>query len=434
MPGVLRGIAYEDPVVRYRGEKVVSILKRLEGTSVDIDLATDVYYTFYLPFPSLKEPAEISSERNWHYMVIREMLKNPDISKTRVYTIANSHTSTVIAVSFIQHLLRELSSGEMAPQNRGMSSQSTSEALNKLASSSISPEELSKAIQRAAEKVSEESKIISKMEKLSMGKLAGRGSYLDFEESAEEVLRLARSTDIRKLLQLLEKLPRLSAEAKRKKVEFVKGELEGYELSSNVEKLVPTELAYPDLYLYAKFAEGRLLSYRKVLPMSMGPLYVLLDKSGSMEGTKILWAKATALALFMRARTEKRPFYIRFFDSTPYSLVKVSVKVKPSEILRLMEYIAKVKSGGGTDITRAIISACDDIENSRAKGASDVILITDGEDRVSDAIIRRMLRRASAKLITVMIRGDNADLRRLSYKYFRVVQLSSKEILQIVEF
>jgi len=430
VPGVLKNIIYEDPVVKYRGEKVISIFKRLERgrVNIDMDLATDIYYVFYLPFPALKKPNEVSDERNWHYTIIKEMLKSHDIAKTRVYTVANSHSSTVIAVSFIQHLMRELGSTE------SLESEGDGKEDARQISQDISSEELGKAVQKAAEMVAEESKVVSKLEKLSMGKLAGRGSHLDFEQSSEEVLKLARSIDVRKLLQLLEKLPRLGAEAKKRKEEFVKGELDGYELGSNVEKLVPTELAYPDLYLYAKFAEGRLLSYKKVLPMSIGPLYVLLDKSGSMEGTKILWAKATALALFMRARAEKRPFYIRFFDSTPYSLVKVSMKTKPSEILRLMEYIARVKSGGGTDITRAVISACDDIEGYRAKGASDIVLVTDGEDRVSDAIIKRMLKRASAKLVTVMIRGDNSDLRRLSSKYFRVIQLSSKEILQVVEF
>jgi len=432
VPGVLKNITYEDPVVKYRGEKVISIFKKLERgrVNIDMDLATDIYYVFYLPFPALRNPNEISAERSWHYTIIKEMLKSPDIAKTRVYTVANSHSSTVIAVSFIQHLMRELSSTEGL---EGESEERGREDVKQMLQD-ISSEDLGKAVQKAAEMVAEESKVVSKLEKLSMGKLAGRGSYLDFERSSEEVLKLARSIDVRKLLQLLEKLPRLGAETKKRKEEFVKGELDGYELSSNVEKLVPTELAYPDLYLYAKFAEGRLLSYKKVLPMSIGPLYVLLDKSGSMEGTKILWAKATALALFMRARAEKRPFYIRFFDSTPYSLVKVSMKTKPSEILRLMEYIARVKSGGGTDITRAVISACDDIEGYRAKGASDIVLVTDGEDRVSDAIIKRMLKRASAKLVTVMIRGDNSDLRRLSSKYFRVIQLSSKEILQVVEF
>jgi len=430
VPGVLKNIIYEDPVVKYRGEKVISIFKRLERgrVNIDMDLATDIYYVFYLPFPALKKPNEVSDERNWHYTIIKEMLKSHDIAKTRVYTVANSHSSTVIAVSFIQHLMRELGSTE------SLESEGDGKEDARQISQDISSEELGKAVQKAAEMVVEESKVVSKLEKLSMGKLAGRGSHLDFEQSSEEVLKLARSIDVRKLLQLLEKLPRLGAEAKKRKEEFVKGELDGYELGSNVEKLVPTELAYPDLYLYAKFAEGRLLSYKKVLPMSIGPLYVLLDKSGSMEGTKILWAKATALALFMRARAEKRPFYIRFFDSTPYSLAKVSMKTKPSEILRLMEYIARVKSGGGTDITRAVISACDDIEGYRAKGASDIVLVTDGEDRVSDAIIKRMLKRASAKLVTVMIRGDNSDLRRLSSKYFRVIQLSSKEILQVVEF
>jgi len=152
-----------------------------------------------------------------------------------------------------------------------------------------------------------------------------------------------------------------------------------------------------------------------------------------MEGEKIRWAKATALALYVRARKESRPFYIRFFDSLPHELIKVSIKVKPREFLNLMELIAKVKSGGGTDITRAIVTACEDIFETRTKGVSDIILITDGEDRVSEAVITRRLRAANARLITVMVMGENIDLRRLSDKYMRVVRLSTKESLQVIE-
>jgi len=164
-----------------------------------------------------------------------------------------------------------------------------------------------------------------------------------------------------------------------------------------------------------------------------GPLYVLLDKSGSMDGEKIRWAKATAIALFMRARREGRPFLIRFFDSAPYTLIKVSRSSKPSETLRLMEYLARIKSGGGTDITRSIVSACQDVAGLRMKGLGELILITDGEDRIAENMVRKHLRENNLRLITVMVMGENPDLRRISSKYFKVARLTNKEMLEVLE-
>ena len=44
--------------------------------------------------------------------------------------------------------------------------------------------------------------------------------------------------------------------------------------------------------------------------LGRGPLVLLLDKSGSMDGTKDLWATALSLALLEHAQAERRPFAI----------------------------------------------------------------------------------------------------------------------------
>jgi uncharacterized protein with von Willebrand factor type A (vWA) domain len=165
----------------------------------------------------------------------------------------------------------------------------------------------------------------------------------------------------------------------------------------------------------------------------MGPIYVLLDKSGSMDGNKILWAKATALALFIRSRLERRAFYMRFFDSEPYESIAVRPNAKPSQVVKFLEYIAMVRNGGGTDISKALLTACNDMMKLGFKEASDVILITDGEDRIAKNLVKKALQHAKARLLSVMILGDNEDLKTVSDEYMKVVKLSDKEILQVVQ-
>jgi uncharacterized protein with von Willebrand factor type A (vWA) domain len=261
---------------------------------------------------------------------------------------------------------------------------------------------------------------------------AGTGSSFSLEDSVGDVLRLARNTDVRNILEMLKSIEEGETRFKRRVRKSPRGELDGYELGSDVERIVPTELALPPEFLAYKMSEGSLLLYRKVLPESHGPLYVLLDKSGSMMGTKILWAKAVALALAQRAARERRDYYVRFFDSIPYPPLKLPKNAKSRDVVRLLDYIARVRANGGTDITRAVLAAVEDIVSGRSSGVADIVLITDGEDKVTIEAVRRGLIRAKARLHTVMIQGNNPDLRILSESYMSVVRLSREEALKVV--
>lgn len=159
----------------------------------------------------------------------------------------------------------------------------------------------------------------------------------------------------------------------------------------------------------------------------------IVHNSGSMDGVKMVWAKAVALSLYMRAVKEHREFYFRFFDSIPYPLVKLGKKPSTKQVLKLMDYIASVKGSGGTDISRALMLACNDIRLGVTRNVSEIILVTDGVDRIAEQLVLHNLKKANARLISVMIFGENRSLKRLSTKYFSVKKLGSNEILKIVE-
>ncbi|MEZ0290743.1 MAG: VWA domain-containing protein [Sulfolobales archaeon] len=431
MPGVLLNVRYEDPLVRYRGEKILDIVRRFikPPQQFNTNLAVDVFYTLYLPYPLIKSEKEIERSNLLHYQIVKSLIEDPEIKSIRETTLLNSNRSMVIAASIIESIIRELSRS-MTNESAGRDSDNES-ADNREENESNN---IDRAVRNAVKKVVSESKLLSKLEQILLGNQAGVGSVLDFDESAEEIIRLSRSVDISKLLEILENLPDVRSSSKKRKVRSSKGEVEGYEEGSDIERIVPSELAYPLEYIYVKTIEGRLLLYEKKLTLSTGPIYVLMDKSGSMDGDKIRWAKATTLALLMRARREGRMFAMRFFDTTPYTLIRVSKRAKLSEIVRLIDYLSRIRSGGGTDITRALITAAQDIRNMGHRAPNEVILITDGEDKIAENIVGKQLKAVDAKLVSVMILGDNPDLRRLSNKYFRVTRLSGSEILRIVEY
>lgn len=130
---------------------------------------------------------------------------------------------------------------------------------------------------------------------------------------------------------------------------------------------------------------------------------------------------------------ERREFYVRFFDSIPYPPIHISRRIHGRDVIKLLEYLARIRANGGTDITRAILTAVDDIVSTTPRSrVSDIILITDGEDRVAIDMVRKGLARANARLHTVMIHGNNPDLRAISESYMVATKLDKHEALKVV--
>ncbi|MEM0065448.1 MAG: VWA domain-containing protein [Sulfolobales archaeon] len=424
MPSVLKGVDPRDPVAHYRGEKVLQIVKKVFGKAriVDQAFAVDSYYVLYLPHPLLKDVSDIPRELSRNYVFFKTLLESEEFAKIRYSTIGDSTLSVLVASLIATEL--EKSVEQLQQLSGGGSEQGE-----------LSDEEAKNIAESLSKKISETVNSMKSIKKLmSFGSEPGTGSVFDLEEEGEEIIRLAQLADIKAILELLSKIPNISGKLLKPYERYSRGEIRGFEIGGDLERVHPSEIAMPKMLFRLKLAEDKLLLYDKVLPKLLGPVYALIDKSGSMEGEKIIWAKATLLALLMRSRKDSRDFYLRFFDGVPHQLVKVSRRMKSHEFVELLKYLARVKSGGGTDITKAVISACDDISGGTTKEVSDIVLITDGEDRIASSALSKRLKDVNCRLHTVMIMGDNRDLKKISYRYLRAIKLSYKEIIQIISF
>ncbi|BBD72885.1 hypothetical protein HS1genome_1274 [Sulfodiicoccus acidiphilus] len=443
--GYLRGVDYEDPIVKYRGERISHTLKKLIGKDLPVEPAflVDSYYTHYLPLPIMRSEEEVSDEGKLMYKFLEMTLSSDAVLSNRNYSVANSAVSMALSISYVQNLIEELErirktsqskeereaaeqilNGMMRGNKRSGTQQGNQESMEKL---------MKQVHEKAMSKAMEDANMVKSMQRIIGGNGAGTGSMLNFEGDIHEVLRLSKITEIKKILEFLSGMQKLGSFTRKVSTRYSKGELYGYEKGSDLERIVPSELSMPDEIFYLKLAEAETLLYEKQIRESLGPLYLLLDKSGSMDGEKILWAKAVALALYSRARRENRDFYMRFFDNIPYPLIKVMKNAKSKDVIKMIEYIGKIRGGGGTDISRSVLSACEDIREGPVKGVSEIILLTDGEDKIAETAVRRSLKDAKSTLISVMIRGDNNDLRRVSDNYFSVYKLDHEDLLKIVE-
>ncbi len=433
---IFREIGNIDELRFYRGEKILNIAKELSGRNLDPRispyLGIDLFYTYYFPIPNTEESSpEDDEEEAFRRTVISTLLRTESSWKTKVYTSADSVTSIVAAASFIEKL------NKLLPPNQGQENGKEGSNQNESDNEGNTSQELQNAIQKASESAMKDAEMAKEVKMLAEKMGAGRGSIFSLDSSAEEILKLARETDVAKILERIEGLKLITNAKTKNAINYSKGWISGIEIGGDIERVHYSQLAFPSILFYAEFANDRLLLYEKNLPSNKGPIYVLLDKSGSMVGSKIDWARAVTVALFKKAMDEGRNFFVRFFDSVPYQPMNLKSNAKPSDILNVLSYLARVKAGGGTDITRAISSAVDDMEKTKTSGRdkpSDIVLITDGEDRLSPEIIYKLLKKSNSRLHSVMIQGHNAFLQQVSYRYLSVKKLEQKEALEVADF
>ncbi len=430
-----KNIDASKPHIRYRGERTLSLLERIDKNAVNsFDLLTiiDIFYAFYLPYPVLRNHEEMKTEsEKARYMFISNLMASSTLDSIRKHTIVDITTSSVASATFLYKLYTSIQKrkpgGRESEQDQIRNflhevTQETKRVINK------------QLIEEALRETLNTTERTKEIEYFVSGLSAGTSSVYASEDTAFHVLKLAENTNVQAILEYLSRIEGFKFPMKKKSYPVSRGEIHGYTVGRDIEEVVPYQYSLPKLLFMVQYVEGSLLLYDKRIFEEPGSLYVLLDKSGSMVGKKILWAKAVALALAKKAVKEHRLFIARFFDSIPYPPVSIGRRVKHGDVIKLLNYIAKTSAVGGTDITRAIIIASEDIKRRLVKGVSDIILITDGEDRIAIEATRRSLLSSKAKLHTVMVQGSNPDLKRISDTYFRVVNLDEKEAIEVIQW
>jgi uncharacterized protein with von Willebrand factor type A (vWA) domain len=141
-----------------------------------------------------------------------------------------------------------------------------------------------------------------------------------------------------------------------------------------------------------RLVEGKLLSYelRGTDDRGRGPMIVCLDGSSSMAGEKEIWAKAVALTLLEIARRQRRLFRFICFSSADTPLFTLDLNPRDHHAVAVDRTfdVAEYFPGGGTDFETPLSAALDALGQARYR-RGDVVLVTDGECRVSDEWLAR---------------------------------------------
>lgn len=245
------------------------------------------------------------------------------------------------------------------------------------------------------------------------GHMPGTGTHegAPHEHAAVRPLaaRLKLDERLRRIATLAGRFKRIAASKRRQRVKHGADEVTDVEQGADLGRALPVELAkltHPLLRLdfMRALLERQALQYRLegTASLGKGPLVALLDKSGSMDGPRDVWATAVALALLDQAQRERRTYALLGFDSH----VKFEAVVNPAD--PLPEEGLFVSCGGGTEIAAAIARGLEIIRSHPgALRKADIVLITDGGSDASEA--GRLRESAAALGVTILGLGIGVE-------------------------
>jgi uncharacterized protein with von Willebrand factor type A (vWA) domain len=254
--------------------------------------------------------------------------------------------------------------------------------------------EVRSALRAGAMKASEAiDEMDAAMSTLGCGDGAGSMSRVS---APPQVLRTAvmRNAKLRRVLKIAGRMKASAIQKQRTKARPGAEELCDIRTSSDVARLLPSELVNlaseeTEVLLYRKLMEASAMTYelRGKETRAEGPILLAVDESGSMSGEPDCWAKAVAFALMEIAARQNRSFAYIHFDARVSRVDEVTTP--KSVTIQQLEELVSYFTGGGTDIGRALEHCLGMLKGDASKREAtgtkpwkraDVILVTDGVD------------------------------------------------------
>ena len=226
----------------------------------------------------------------------------------------------------------------------------------------------------------------------------------------EAALKLARKVNLRELLRLVGRLMGEASARAAKVMNLSVQEVASIEPGNDLARLISSEFSLIangagseelELLFYQRWLERQLLQYQIIPPKRKmrGPIVVLVDSSGSMDGSSWVVAQAVTLSMIMLARKQKRQVWGVLFDSRAQPAVKLD------SLQTTLKFLSTFL-GGGTSFDSALKEGLKVIEEQEHR--ADLVMVTDGWSDV-DKETKDRLRRSGARLHMVLVPGGDAS-------------------------
>lgn len=234
---------------------------------------------------------------------------------------------------------------------------------------------------------------VETMECVTAGLEKGVGSRLPRKELAEAFKRAKQSE---RLMGILKGAGKMVQYAKARRKERVDGvdDVTGITIGGDVSRMLASEMCLMgdelrELDLMRRIIEKQVFQVErsKEIRVGHGPVVVVLDESGSMDGNNIINAKSFALTMAWLAKIDKRWISLVGFSSHgEYNYLTMPPDAWDQEkMLNWMDHFF----GGGTDFN-VLQDVADNWKTMGCPvGKTDVIFITDACASFSDTLVKK---------------------------------------------
>lgn len=384
------------------------------------EFSEEIYHRLFSETESpLDEPVEGS---NVFQKLHDEMGKLPELDDLKARCMGNERWSGIGTSSMIDTLLSDVEPpDEQLPDMRG--DVECSQFLERLKERTTDPEKLKQVEEMIAEHkgdVVEHQKLIdnevSKMDDTEIrnavrkavdvangaideeerimdafgcgdGEHSGRAASGSAGRKLSQVVK--NSERLKKIAELAGRLRRIAQEEQRQKPREGTDDIAGIELGRDLAKMVPTEGFFMsdevEGVFARRFAEGTLsqIEMSQKPPKQQGPIVMVLDSSGSMShGDSDVWAAAVCLSFLEIAKSQGRAFSVIHFGREVLRVDSFEGK-EDMTIEAILDTVQFFAADGGTNFMSPLDVAVMKIKDFGAFKDADIVMVTDGNARVS---------------------------------------------------
>jgi uncharacterized protein with von Willebrand factor type A (vWA) domain len=250
--------------------------------------------------------------------------------------------------------------------------------------------------------------------------------------TSEDKIRLMRSflrnTELMRVMRLAGRMVNLADSAYQTETTRGVDKLVGIETGDNLNQMLPGELwmlEEPEFFLL-KFSQKELTQYQYAATKTkgLGPIVVCVDKSGSMSGDNLDYARAFLFGMAHLADKQRRVLHVILFNSSaeaPYTFKLLS---------KFTEWITTIRATGGTNFNNPLNSALSLIRTQEK--TADIVFITDGEADVSQPVaeaINTMREQSKLKVFGICVGASSSALAPISSEVVELQKLLASGVI-----
>ena len=394
-----------------RGRELIAESERLQKSGTDEFAAADFFAAAFEPEPKLMHSCADPRRREF----LAQMLDTPEYRALHSDTRLDDTAASIAAGHFAEQFAKlkkddATKAGGSAPAVVGGEGDLEHEMTALRA--------VGKAVVEASKEVSD-----LKDAATAMGLGPGEPGSNDPRAIAELFRRVRNDPALRRISELAGRFRRVAQSKQRQKVSHGLDDVVGVEPGGDIGRLLPSELvrlAVPELELdtLRRLVERQTLcrEHHAVEPVGKGPVLIVTDQSGSMEGAKAHTAKALALALAWVARQQRRWAGLVAYSGGSGERLLALPPGRWDESA-LCDWLAAF-IGRGSDLDLPIEELPRMYKEIGAPtGVTDVVMVTDARCRIPADLRDRFLvwkRATKARVVALVIDNPPGDLALVS--------------------